>query len=69
MNIFKKDTEKEEKKIKYYNLKPILKKRYGWNWKLLSQISKNTKAIEDVVEEMNKLNKKMDSLMDYISDK
>lgn len=69
MNIFKPNIEKKEKEIKSFSVKPILKKTYGWNWKLLSQISKNTKAIEDVALEMNKLNKKMDSLIDNLSDK
>ena len=61
MNIFK---PKEEKGIKNINVKPFLKKAYGKNWRVLSQVSKNTKAIEDVVEQLSKLNEKMNHLTD-----
>lgn len=55
MNIFK---PKEDKEIKYF-----LKKAYGTNWRVLSQVSKNTKAIKDIAEQLNKLNEKLNKLI------
>jgi len=42
MNIFK---PKKEKEIDEFSVKPNLKKAYGKNWRLVSQIRKNTKAV------------------------
>lgn len=61
MNIFK---PKDEKEIKYWSVRPQLKKTYGRNWRMLSQISKNTISIENVATQLENLNKKIDRLID-----
>ena len=54
MSIFKK--EKEDGKIKYLNLKPFIKKQYGWNWRKLNIMDQNTKALEDIAEQLKNIN-------------
>lgn len=59
MGIFKNKNTNEEKKIKYMSVKPVLKKMYGRNYKLMSEISSNTKALEEIAEQLKKINQNL----------
>ncbi|SHF16653.1 hypothetical protein [Caloramator proteoclasticus] len=44
---------------KYLDLTPELKKMYGKNWKLICAIERNTKALEDITEQLKRINEKL----------
>lgn len=44
---------------KFFNVEPELKKMYGKDYKLISEIAKNTQVIEDIKNLLIKLDKKL----------
>lgn len=47
---------KKEEKIKYFSLKPILKKKYGRNYKILDAIERNTQLLKEILEQLKIIN-------------
>jgi hypothetical protein len=52
LNMFKKNNEN----AKYFNVKPELKRMYGRHWVTVSAIERNTKVLEEILEQIKILN-------------
>lgn len=50
---------RKKENIKHCNVKSELKRMYGRNWQLISAIERNTKALEDITEQLKKINEKL----------
>lgn len=50
----KREDEQEPKEL--YNVKDQLRKAFGRNYKLLNEIAKNTKALENISEQLKQIN-------------